>query len=558
MTGKNVDIGHDGALAARGGGGTPRRNADIEHWDIENEEFWNREGRRVATRNLWISIPSLLMGFAVWMMWGMITTQMLNLGFPFQVEQLFTLTAIAGLSGATLRIPASFMIRIAGGRNTIFLTTALLMIPALGTGLALMNPGTPLWVFQLMALLSGIGGGNFACSMSNISNFYPKKQQGYALGMNAGLGNFGVTTMQILIPLVMTVGLFGALGGDPMALTKASGTLIGRIEAGTDTWIQNASFIWLVFLIPLAFAGWFGMNNLRTITPNPGTPLAAFSKIIGLYGIGFVAAIIGLYLFLPAPVGLGVLNMWVALPLIIVLSVAMLRMLPGTIKPNIKTQFAIFSNKHTWSMTVLYIATFGSFIGFSAALPLSIAVIFGNMMEIAADGSVTRIVNPDAPSALTWAWMGPFVGALIRPVGGWISDKVGGSIVTQIISVVMVVASAGVGYVMMLAYNSTNPNQYFWMFLLLFIVLFAASGIGNGSTFRSIGVIFNVQQKGPVLGWTSAIAAYGAFIAPRVIGEQIKAGTPEMAMYGFAVFYALCLVINWWFYLRRSAYVKNP
>lgn len=528
-----------------------KRNADIEKWDVEDAEFWEKEGKRVANRNLWVSIPSLLMGFAVWMMWGMITTQMQNLGFSFTINQLFSLTALAGLAGATLRIPASFMIRIAGGRNTIFLTTALLMVPAAGTGIALMNPGTPFWVFQALALLSGIGGGNFACSMSNISTFFPSKQQGYALGMNAGLGNFGVTTMQIVIPLVMTVGIFGALAGSPMELQSASGTLIGRIEAGTHTWIQNAGFIWLVFLIPLAFAGWFGMNNLRTITPNPGSPLAVFSKILGLYGVGLVTSIIGM-------LALGWLNMWVALPLTIVLTLVLLRLIPGDIKPNIQKQFAIFSNKHTWSMTILYILTFGSFIGFSAALPLSINVIFGNMMEAAADGTLVRVANPEAPSALTWAWIGPFVGALIRPLGGWISDKVGGSIVTQIISVIMVVASIATGYVMMQAYNATDPNQFFWIFLLLFIVLFAASGIGNGSTFRSIGVIFNQQQKGPVLGWTSAVAAYGAFIAPRVMGEQIQAGTPELAMYGFAVFYAICLVINWWFYLRKSAYVKNP
>nr|WP_289136987.1 antiporter [uncultured Halomonas sp.] len=528
-----------------------KRNADIEKWNVEDAQFWEQEGKHIANRNLWISIPSLLMGFAVWMMWGMITTQMQNLGFSFTVNQLFSLTALAGLAGATLRIPASFMIRIAGGRNTIFLTTALLMIPAAGTGIALMNPGTPFWVFQALALLSGIGGGNFACSMSNISTFYPSKQQGYALGMNAGLGNFGVTTMQIVIPLVMTVGIFGAMAGSPMELQSASGTLIGRIEAGTDTWIQNAGFIWLVFLIPLAFAGWFGMNNLRTITPNPGSPLAAFGKILGLYGVGLVTAIVGM-------LALGWLNMWIALPLTIVLTLVLLRLIPGDIKPNIQKQFAIFSNKHTWSMTILYILTFGSFIGFSAALPLSINVIFGNMMEATADGTLIRVANPEAPSALTWAWIGPFVGALIRPLGGWISDKVGGSIVTQIISAIMVVASVATGYVMMQAYNTTDPNQFFWLFLLLFIVLFAASGIGNGSTFRSIGVIFDQQQKGPVLGWTSAVAAYGAFIAPRVMGEQIQAGTPELAMYGFAVFYAICLVINWWFYLRKGAYVKNP
>ena len=535
-----------------------KRNQDLHEWNVEDKTFWQTTGQAIASRNLWISIPSLLMGFAIWLMWGMITVQMLNLGFPFSQAELFSLTAIAGLTGATLRIPASFMIRIAGGRNTIFFTTALLIIPAAGTGYALMSQDTPLWFFQLMAFLSGIGGGNFACSMSNISSFYPKEKQGYALGMNAGLGNFGVTSMQILIPLVMTVGVFGVLAGDPMQLTQASGTLIGRIEAGTDTWIQNAGFIWLVFLIPLAFMGWFGMNNIRSITPEPGHPFSAFGKLLGLYGIGFVAAAIGLYLFMPAPLGIGLLSMWVALPLVILLTVGLMMVLPGGIGSSIKKQYAIFSNRHTWSMTVLYILTFGSFIGFSAALPLSITVIFGSLTEVAADGSVTRVVNPDAPSALTWAWIGPFVGALIRPLGGWISDKFGGSVVTQVISLVMVFASVAVGYVMMQAYNSADPNAYFAMFIILFVVLFAASGIGNGSTFRSIGVIFNQQQKGPVLGWTSAVAAYGAFIAPRVMGDQISAGTPENAMYGFAVFYAICLVINWWFYLRKNAYVKNP
>lgn len=532
--------------------------ANVKEWDVENQSFWESTGRRIANRNLWISIPSLLMGFAIWLMWGIITVQMLNLGFPFTPAELFTLTAISGLTGATLRIPASFMIRIAGGRNTIFLTTALLMIPAIGAGIALQDKNTPLWVFQMLAFLSGIGGGNFACSMSNISTFFPKRQQGLALGLNAGLGNFGVTTMQILIPLVMTAGIFGALAGEPMTLLKDSGTLIGKIAAGTDTYIQNAGWVWLLFLVPLAFAGWFGMNNLLPITPQPGNALAAFGKILGLYLVGFIAAGVGLYLYLPKPTGLGVLNMWVAMVLIMASTLFMMKLLPGSIRQNINRQFAIFRDKHTWSMSILYILTFGSFIGFSMALPLSITVIFGYSAVPGADGVMQRIANPNAPSALTYAWMGPFIGALIRPLGGWISDKVGGSIVTQVISVVMVVASIAVGYVMQLAYNSVTPEQYFFVFLVLFIVLFAASGIGNGSTFRTIGVIYDREKAGPVLGWTSAVAAYGSFVAPLVIGEQIKAGTPEVAMYGFAVFYALCLVLNWWFYLRKNAYVKNP
>ncbi|RUO36665.1 antiporter [Aliidiomarina sanyensis] len=533
-------------------------NADIDRWDVENPQFWENTGKRIATRNLWISIPNLLCGFALWMMWGIITVQMLNLGFPFEASELFTLTAIAGLSGATLRIPASFMIRIAGGRNTVFLTTALLLIPAFGAGFALQNPDTPLWVFQLLALVSGIGGGNFAASMSNISTFYPKSQQGLALGMNAGLGNFGVTTMQILIPAVMTVALFAWLGaGESMTLIRDSGTLIGRIEAGSETYIQNAGFIWVVILIPMVIAAWFGMNNLRTITPQINSTFTAFLQILGLYGIGLFTAAVGLYLYLPAPTGLGILNPWLAVLLITGGTLFLMRIMPGRIGENSKRQFAIFKNQHTWSMTILYILTFGSFIGFSMALPLSITVIFGSS-AVEVNGVIERVSNPNAPSALTWAWIGPFVGALIRPVGGWISDKWGGSIVTQWIAIVMVFASAAVGYVMMLAYQSETPEQYFLTFIVLFILIFAATGIGNGSTFRTIGVVFNQEQKGPVLGWTSAVAGFGAFIAPMVIGDQIRGGTPEYAMYGFAVFYALCLGLNWWFYLRKNAKIKNP
>ena len=535
-------------------------SADITDWRPEDERFWESTGKRIAYRNLWISVPALLCGFAVWGMWGIITVQMLNLGFPFKPAELFTLTAIAGISGATMRIPASFLVRLAGGRNTIFLTTSMLLAPAIGTGIALQHPGWPLWAFQLMALWSGVGGGNFASSMSNISTFFPKRMQGTALGLNAGLGNFGVTTMQIVIPLVMTFSLIGPMGGESMTLVKDSGWIFGKIAAGTPTWIQNAGFAWVLSLLPLGALCWFGMNNLKTVSPDTGHPIVAFAKIIYLYTLAFIPAIFMLYLYLPAPSGLGLINMWVAVPLDIVLALLMMRVAAfGAMKENVTKQFSIFNNKHTWSLTALYIVTFGSFIGFSMVLPLAITVIFGVSHIPDAAGVMQHVLkNPNAPSALTYAWIGPFVGAAVRPIGGWISDKVGGSIVTQIISGVMVIASGAVGYVMMQAYSSATPEQYFPAFLGLFIVLFTASGIGNGSTFRTIGVIFDRQQAGPVLGWTSAVAGYGAFIAPVVIGDQIKAGTPQMAMYGFAVFYALCLVLNWWFYLRAGSEIKNP
>jgi len=533
--------------------------SNLKKWEVEDKEFWESTGKAIATRNLWISIPSLLCGFAVWLYWGIITVQMLNLGFPFTQAELFTLTAIAGLSGATLRIPSTFFIRIAGGRNTIFFTTALLMLPAIGAGFALRSADTPLWTFQLLALLSGFGGGNFASSMSNISFFFPKRVQGASLGLNAGLGNFGVTTMQILIPLVMTVGVFG---GESMTLVNSSGTLLGKIPSGTETYIHNAGFIWLVFLIPLAFFGWFGMNNIETeaVTPKPGNPAWSMAKISMLLLIALLTASVGLYLLLPAPTGAGILSKWIVLPLVIITTLLLLRYLTkGELQANLKRQFRIFDNKHTWAMTIIYTMTFGSFIGYSAAFPLAIKVIFGFTHVAGADGVLIHdAVNPNGPSALMYAWMGPFIGALIRPVGGWISDKVGGARVTQVVSIVMIASALGVAYFMAAAYSSATPEEFFWPFFLLFIVLFTATGVGNGSTFRTIAVVFNEEQAGPVLGWTSAVAAYGAFIIPKVFGEQINATTPEYALYGFAIFYAVCLVLNWWFYLRPNAYVKNP
>lgn len=536
-----------------------RLNADITKWDPEDEEFWESTGKHIANRNLWISIPSLLMGFAVWMYWSIITVQMLNLGFPFSEAQLFTLSAIGGFAGATLRIPSSFFIRISGGRYTSFLTVMLLIVPALGTGIALMSKDTPLWVFQLLALLSGLGGGNFASSMSNISFFYPKRKQGLALGLNAGLGNAGVTTMQLLIPAVMT---FGVIGGS-MVLQKDSGTLLGKIEAGTQTWIQNAGFVWLVFLIPLGFLIWFGMNNIAVdhVSPNIGNPAAAFGKILGMLAIAFGTSIVGLYIILPSDSsGLGAPSWakWPVMAAVLAGTVWLLKQIPGAVRTNLERQYRIFGNKHTWIMSVIYTMTFGSFIGYSAAFALAMKVVFG-FKHIEIDGVLTHdTVNPDGPPVLTYAWMGAFIGAFIRPVGGWIADKVGGARVTQYVALVMTVSALGVAYYLKQAYQSETPQDYFVPFFLIFLVLFAASGIGNGSTFRTIANVFDREQAGPVLGWTSAVAAYGAFIVPQQFGEQITAGKPEIALGAFAVFYLVCLVLNWWYYLGPKAEFKNP
>jgi NNP family nitrate/nitrite transporter-like MFS transporter len=514
-------------------------NTTLKTWEVEDQTFWETQGKKIAARNLWISIPCLLCAFAVWLYWSIITVQMRNLGFPFDTVQLFTLSAIAGLAGATLRIPNSFLIAISGGRNVIALTTALLIAPALGVGIALTNHETSYSVFAILAALSGLGGGNFASSMSNISFFFPRRVQGTSLGLNAGLGNIGVSVMQVLIPFVVSFSLFGVLGGSGFPLPQET----SGDAAGTLVYIQNSGLVWVPILIVLSLAAWFGMNNLPTATPQLGSTSSALLRILGLLGVGFVSAIVGLYLLLSLEI-----SMWIVLPITIVITVLLMRAIPGDIRENLNTQFAIFKNKHNWIMTYLYVMTFGSFIGYSAAFPLLIRVVFGELP----DGTI----NPNAPDPFAYAWLGPLVGSVARPLGGWVSDKLGGAKVTQLDTIVMIIATLGVAFFVRQASGSNQPEDFFLPFLILFLVLFITTGIGNGSTFRMVPIIFKSSEAGPVLGWTSAVAAYGAFIIPRVFGQQVDAGTPEYALYGFAIYYFSCLMLNWYYYARKNAEIK--
>ncbi len=509
---------------------------NITHWNPEDKEFWKSEGKSQANINLWSSIPCLLCAFAVWLYWSIITVQMKNLGFPFDTNQLFNLSAVAGLSGATLRSPNSFLIAISGGRNTIALTTAFLIIPSLGAGVALQNPETPYGIFVVLAALSGIGGGNFASSMSNISFFFPKKNQGAALGLNAGLGNVGVSVMQVLLPFVMTFGLFGALGGKGIPLP----TDVGNKVAGSLVYLQNCGLVWVPILVILTINAWVNMNNLPTASPNIGSTASSLLKALVMILCGFASASIGLYMLLKVGI-----TMWIVLPVTIALTVVIMGMIQKPFNISLTPQYRIFKNKHNWIMTWLYTMTFGSFIGYSAAFPLLIKVVFGELP----DGTV----NPNAIDPFAYAWLGPLVGSLIRPVGGWLSDKLGGANVTHWDTIVMIGSALGVAYYVKQATASTTPEVYFIPFLILFLILFVTTGIGNGSTFRMIPIIFEPNQAGPVLGWTSAVAAYGAFIIPRVFGAQVKAGHPEYALYGFAIYYLSCLIVNWWFYARKNA-----
>ncbi len=508
-----------------------------DRWEPEDEGFWQERGRSSARRNLLISIPCLTCAFAVWMYWSVVTVQMQNLGFPFKRDQLYTLTAIAGLAGATLRIPNSFLVAVAGGRNVVALTTALLILPALGAGIALRDMTTSFATFAVLAALSGIGGGAFSSSMSNISFFYPRRVQGTSLGLNAGIGNLGVSLMQVLLPYVTTFALFGALSGEPFPMKLT----VGSLAKGTPIWIQNCGLVWVPILAALAIVAWVGMDNLPI--HRIGSTAAALARTFWLETLGLAGTALGLWLLLV----LG-WNMWLVLPVTIVATVAALRLLtPKAVRENLARQYAIFRDVHNWVMTWLYVMTFGSFIGYSAAFPKLIQDVFGRLH----DGSV----NPNAPRPLAYAWLGPLVGSLARPLGGWLSDKLGGARVTQWATATMIAAALGVAYVVKAVDAAARPEELFGWFLALFLVLFVMTGIGNGSTFRMVPIIFGPAQAGPVLGWTAAVAAYGAFVVPKVFGAQIEAHTPEYAFYGFSVYYASCLAVNWWFYARKGAKV---
>ncbi len=533
-------------------------SVNLKKWDVEDESFWEQTGKKIANRNLWISIPNLLLGFSVWIYWGVIVGLIQGLhdvdatlfafsfgnnGIPLTGSSykavLYTLPAVAGLVGATTRIPNSFMIAICGGRNVKFMTALLSILPALGAGFALQDPSTPFMTFIILAGLSGVGGGAFASSMSNISFFFPKRMQGLTLGLNAGIGNLGVAVMQVTIPLVITFGIFGGES---------------HILRGNPIWIHNAAMIWVPILAFFGILAFLFMNNLPQHKCGP-TPVAV-GKYLWLEFLGFLGAAVGVYFLLLPWGGFPVLlKIFVILVIAVITTLLLMRYLtPKSTKENLLEQFAIFKDKHNWIMSYLYIMTFGSFIGYANAFPKLLKDVFGYIrVDSVGQPLAEAIVNPNAPDILKFAFLGAAMGAAIRPIGGWLSDKWGGARVTHWDTLIMIGSVVACGYTVSLANSSPTPEVYFWPFLLLFILLFATTGIGNGSTFRMIAIIFNKEQAGPVLGWTSAIAAYGAFLIPKIFATQIKAGTPENALYGFGVYYLTCLALNWWYYARKNS-----
>ena len=292
------------------------------------------------------------------------------------------------------------------------------------------------------------------------------------------------------------------------------------------------------------------MNNLPF--HDSGPTAVAVGKYLWLTILGLFGAAVGVVLLV---VSWGafpeLLKTFLIVVVAVVITLAGMRYLtPKQTKASLREQFSIFSDKHNWIMTYLYVMTFGSFIGYANAFPKLIDDVFGVVRVGENAGSATGL------KSAAFIFIGAGVGALIRPVGGWLSDKLGGARVTHWDTIVMIVATCAAGYFVQQAMGSPDPTQYFVPFLISFIVLFATTGIGNGSTFRMIGVIFARDKRGPVLGWTSAIAAYGAYLIPKIFSTQIKAGTPHYALYGFAFYYLTCLALNWWFYARKNAEIS--
>lgn len=507
--------------------------ANLTSWNPEDSSAWEAGGSRRAWRNLAVSIPSLLLAFAVWMFWSVLTVRMKEAGFPFSDAQLFTLISIAGLVGSTLRIPSSFLVGVAGGRNTIAVTTALLILPALGAGVALQDRSTSFTTFVVLAMLSGIGGGNFASSMANIPPFWPKRLAGTALGLNGGLGNLGVSVMQFTTPLVMGGALFAGMAGAPH-LTAA----------GKSIWIQNGPLIWAPISAGLALAAWLFMDNLPGQDAEP-TGMAIL-RILGLHVLGFVAAGLGVLALVILKPGLG--GQGLILVLTIVAALGLLKLLRGGVKQRLDTQFGILRNHHTWLLSFLYLGTFGSFIGLSGALPLLLKVVFGSLPG--------GHPNPHAPNPLAYAWIGAFVGSVARPIGGWLADRWSGPKLAQLSLGLMVVGTLGVAHFLKLAQAAPAPEAYFGPFLGCFLLVFVATGLGNGAVFQMAPAAVGPALAGPTVGWMSAMAAYGSFLIPAVFKSSVAANSAPMALYSFIGFYLVCFAVNGWAYLgwsRRSA-----
>jgi len=431
----------------------------ISGWDPEDRRQWDEQGAGIARRNLRWSIFAEFLGFVIWQLWSIVVVALPGAGFSFSVTQTFWLISIPSLVGATLRFPYTFMVPRFGGRNWTVVSALLLLIPAIGLAVCVSNPQTPFPVMLTIAALAGLGGGNFASSMANITSFYPQREKGWALGLNAAGGNLGAAVAQFAVPIVITLGAGATLG------------------------LPLAGLIWIPFILVAAIGAWLRMDNLTSATA------------------------------------------------------------------DVKASLAALRYPELWLMALLYIGTFGSFIGFSGVFP-----------KLIADQFPAFSAFPLGGATLSLAFVGALVGSLARPFGGRMADRFGGSAITIAAFAVMALGALGV--------ILTLPLHSFWLFLGFFLLLFVASGAGNGATYRMIPTLFALRagvsdahaSSGDVsaqrasaaaLGLVSAIGAYGGFVIPQALGlSKSSTGGYAAGLGWFVVAYVLLVGVTAAVHLR--------
>ncbi|HSN10851.1 MAG TPA: MFS transporter [Propionibacteriaceae bacterium] len=459
---------------------TSRPTEWLTDWDPENEATWNSS---LAWRTLTITTFTLVMCFVAWFLPSALVPKLNALGYSWTKDQLYWLAAIPGLSGGLLRIVWMVVPPILGTRKMVALTTLLLFFPVLGWGVRVQSPTAPYWELLTLAFLAGIGGGAFSGFMPSTSYFFPRKMQGTALGLQAGIGNFGVSLVQLLTPWLVGFGMFAFLGASQHM--KVAG------KPDVTVWYQNAAFFYIPFIIVGAIIAWIWLKSVP-------------------------------------------------------------------VKANIRQQFDIFRNQDTWWMTLLYIMTFGTFSGLSAQFGLLMSNLYGagNSAIVSGAGASAKMLIEGyaVPDPVKYVFLGPLVGAGARVLFSPLTDRMGGAIWTLI---------SGIGLAGTIAWTipSLVPdtssaaslqagfNQFLWGMLAIFLF----TGIGNAATFKQMPMIFERRQAGGVIGWTSAIAAFGPFLFG--VGLTLM---PAQVFYAIGVVWAvMCIVITWVRYARPSAPKKS-
>jgi len=521
----------------------------LDKWEPENEEFWENTGSKIAWRTLTITTLSLILSFASWFMMSVIAVKLPGLGFSFSKDELFWLVAIPGLAAGFLRIIHTFILPIFGTRHVVAWATLIKLLPVIGIGFAVMDTNTPFWVFAILAFTCGFGGGDFSSYMPSTSLFFPKRLKGTALGIQAGIGNFGVSLAQFVTPLILSVSIYGAAtvftSIDPKETLKVfQNTPVEKqkeVFASLDTEVQTK--ILANVKKPVMDSVSKAIQSTDNTAIFIALPLKVKAKIIAVANPKMAEKIINKI----SSDNLAVKNkaiypqsaaFWYV-PLLLVLAIISwfyLKSIP--MHSSVKEQMVIFKNKHTWYCTITYVMTFGTFAGLSAAFPLMIKFLYGDF--------------PNAPDPLVYAFYGPLIGSASRIAFGFVADRIGGAILTTITGLGILVGS-----IVLVTQGLVAPTSMdqFPMFVGVIFAMFFFTGVGNAGTFRQYPIIFahDQLQAAGVIGWTAAIAAFGPFIFSKLIGNNITAnGTVNQFFVGLIVFTILATVINWWFYNRKG------